>query len=138
MPRICDLSAHIALAAYTHEDRKVWVDVDRVLKDSLGEPRLMEQAISALLHEMVHAFLDIYGFRCKSCYKKPAWEGGCGQTGHGPPFLNSMCDLQNLLQDAVEWDVRCGIGRSVDLKMSKSRDWIPDPIHFAKWKAYLD
>jgi hypothetical protein len=97
---------------------------------------MMELAIAGMLHEMLHAFMDIYGCRCRSCYNKAAVLGGCGKTGHGTPFMNSLCDMQNSWQDVVKWEVRCGIHRGFTMEMKESLDWKPNPMHLQTWKAY--
>ncbi|CAG8952432.1 hypothetical protein HYFRA_00001179 [Hymenoscyphus fraxineus] len=55
-------------------------------------------AVSALLHEMLHAFIMHYG----APGFLSAHRGGTGEFGHGKPFLNSLRVLSDELREAVK------------------------------------
>ncbi|CAG8980392.1 hypothetical protein HYALB_00003956 [Hymenoscyphus albidus] len=75
--------------------------------------------IAALLHEMVHAFCNIYHCQ-KTCCKEQTWHpstGAIGCDGHGHPFSEgSKCLLDASVAEGLSWAVdpiALGLGDSV-------------------------
>ena len=135
MAEMTDLRAHQALACYIPSSQKIFIDPNQIFMEPGDHTKITERAVAALLHEMLHAFFDIYGCRCKECWEKPPQQNGLGKSQHGPPWIHTMCNLQNSLSDTVNWWVECGIGRSAEHAMEHD-NWEPDPQRLAVWRLY--
>ncbi|CZT09151.1 uncharacterized protein RCO7_04033 [Rhynchosporium graminicola] len=106
------------------------IHINMTIQDRTGP--LGEKQLAVLLHEMLHAFLDLYTCNCSKCEKRTADQGGFGATGHGSTWANSMIYLQKSLARQVGWDVDCGVERGVYTEMNAS-GWQPRPEQFERW-----
>jgi hypothetical protein len=125
------------IACYDPRNRQLTFDMQAFHKDMKFHPRSLEFAVGTMLHEMLHAFQDLYGCRCHHCRSMHPNVGGLGATGHGPSWTSSMCELQISLQKAVPWKVCCAIQRSVNHEMRTS-GWQPAPATMAVIQEYGD
>lgn len=77
-----------------------------------------QHQICVLLHEMTHAFVDIFSCHKKCCRKKlqrPDW--GTGKGGHGNVWCSSMVAIESAFRPIVRWPVTYSIPESVALEM---------------------
>ena len=71
---------------YFPKSAKAWVD----LNDFNSRPKSLsfQKCLSVLVHEILHAFFDIYSCKCRDCHDENAdpFQGGLATlyTGHGP------------------------------------------------------
>ena len=140
-PPIISHSRTGALAHYNPNERELTIDIDclyRTASFETGSVPVNHRVVSVLLHEMVHAFVDLYGCRCRDCFQRKPELDGVG-IGHGPPFLTCLGYLHGHLQQAVLFEVRLGIKRSLEGEMEQG--WRADathPEHVRVWLSYPD
>jgi hypothetical protein len=108
---------------------------------SLSDGQSPGQAyICTLVHEMLHAFLDMYTCECDSCTRTnwaggPIYETSEGEEpagGHGPLWANCMLLIQESMTRELGWQVRCKIDESVQEQM-KERNWQPKDHQLVRW-----
>ncbi|KAJ5038845.1 uncharacterized protein L3040_006524 [Drepanopeziza brunnea f. sp. 'multigermtubi'] len=116
---------------YSHKQRQIQLNlnVEPPHGTSVGQRQLC-----VLLHEMLHAFLEIYACGCRECRKRAAAGAGMGvgESGHGKEWCSAMSALQGALQDGVRWDVDCGIQVSVAIEVRAS-GWGPRGDLLRRW-----
>lgn len=104
------------------------------------EGNFEEFYIATLLHEMVHAFCNIYHCQ-EECCKVRTWHpstGGIGNDGHGQPFsegLKSILDI--LVARGLTWIVEPmadSLGNSVVYSMYKEL-WQPTKEQLENWNV---
>lgn len=87
--------------------------------------------ISTLLHEMMHAFFDIF---VRGSVEVAPKKGGIGRSGHGPAWADAMLSVQNSLKQEVPFSVDCGIFNSVKVTMFMEH-WRCSTMQMIKWGA---
>ncbi|CAG8979930.1 hypothetical protein HYALB_00013514 [Hymenoscyphus albidus] len=127
-------SAH---GVYSRYKKKIWIQIIRRSRVQSYMCTYEEYFISVLLHEMVHAFIDLHHCQ-KSCFMdkglrlKHASQGCLGQGCHGPPFADSLKILQDALQKSVKWYVWDTLPPSV-LQSMKTERWQPREEQLQHW-----
>ncbi|EPE33504.1 hypothetical protein GLAREA_06517 [Glarea lozoyensis ATCC 20868] len=126
-----------AICWFNNETKKIHLNLEnRNVKDGESESEYTCSLISALLHEMLHAFIDFYSDK----KDLPAAKGGEGENGHGPVWADCMIILQDWLQPAIEWDPYCQIACGVSGSM-EAEGWEATNEQLARWgvlQIYLD
>lgn len=99
--------------------------------------------IATLLHEMVHAFCNIYHCQ-EECCKARTWHpstGGIGNDGHGQPFSEGLRSILNvLIAKGLTWAVEpiaSSLGNSVVFSMYGEL-WQPTKQQLENWNVSVD
>ncbi|KAG9233121.1 hypothetical protein BJ875DRAFT_485418 [Amylocarpus encephaloides] len=103
-------------------------------KSSRGADTNLENFLCTVLHEMCHAFLDIYACWCIQCAERGYKNGGRGEDGHGVVWACPMVTIETALQGKVAWNVDCDISTSVEMSREKY-GWSATPQQLASWGA---
>jgi hypothetical protein len=91
--------------------------------------------ICTLLHEMVHAFVEIFSCNKKRCRrKKTRADWGLGIGGYGSVWCNSMVPIEHAFSKMVRWLVECGVQSSLESEMGMHKPvWQPRQEQLARW-----
>jgi hypothetical protein len=90
--------------------------------------------ICTLVHEMLHAFLEIYTCICDSC-TIISDAGGFIEgedCSHGPLWANCMLLIQESMTRELGWQVKRGIATSVKKQMKRT-NWKPKDHQLVRW-----
>ncbi|CAG8960298.1 hypothetical protein HYFRA_00012818 [Hymenoscyphus fraxineus] len=89
--------------------------------------------ITTLVHEMMHAFFDIFGTEIS--YSISPENGGIGYLdGHGPPWADAMASVQESLNEVFPFIIDGQIFQSVQWSMV-NYDWTPTRSQMTRWGA---
>ncbi|KAG9237317.1 hypothetical protein BJ875DRAFT_520896 [Amylocarpus encephaloides] len=99
---------------------------------------LRQSALATLVHEMLHAFFDIYDCRCITCKSNdPAPKGGLGFDGHGPVFADCLVVLipeVSRMLNLEPWRVEHLLDLSYGIKDNMAHEsWIPTKAQLERW-----
>jgi hypothetical protein len=99
---------------------------------------IMRKYLMLLVHEMIHAFLDIYGCNClRYCFKRRLKPNvRLGKTGHGTAWVNAAAAIQPILMTYFGRNQYMIIGDSIRYEMNKS-GWKPTEKKLAKWEVVV-
>ncbi|CAG8980759.1 hypothetical protein HYALB_00011337 [Hymenoscyphus albidus] len=112
--------------------KRVLLNVDFHISRAIGVDYKIG-LITTLVHEMMHAFFDVFGTE-SSCSISPE-NGGIGDLdGHGPPWADAMASVQNSLNEVLPFMIDGQIFHSVEWSMSKY-DWTPTRSQMIRWGA---
>jgi hypothetical protein len=93
-----------------------------------------QHMICTLVHEMLHAFFDVYGCTCAECREVEHPSEGPNGSGHGPNWADSMKLIEDSLQEVVKWPVYTGIASGVQQSMREEK-WQPTGSQIDRWNA---
>lgn len=118
---------------YEHTGSGLCINLEE--RPPAGYPGSHEQyLIGRLMHELTHAFLDVYRCRCSSCQaRKHPREGGIGKLGHGPVWANCLKIMELSLQEVVDWPVDAGVWTAVRKSM-RQENWSATPKQVERWR----
>ncbi|CAG8961489.1 hypothetical protein HYFRA_00013839 [Hymenoscyphus fraxineus] len=98
--------------------------------------------IDTILHEMIHAFVDLHVCEkpcCRAAYS--AIQGGPGKNGHGPVFQNIQQLVLTALRNTVPWWSSATDKRSTarHLKLAMEYEpWVPTSDQLSFWSMKWD
>jgi len=118
-------------ALWNRRTRSIFVNLDT---DRLDKSRgSNKQAfLTFFLHEMLHAFLDIYRCRCSFCSTEVEIEKHLGKTGHGPCWCNAMSAIAQMVKRDLGWNTNFAMAESVQAEVVKGV--VPSDAQLARWR----
>jgi len=90
----------------------------------------VQRYLMALIHEMLHVFLETYGGRSRF------GENQHGCTGHGPSWCDSMFAIAKSLESDVGWETDCGLEQGVQDEIDQGMK-IPTKEQLERWELIL-
>lgn len=73
--------------------------------------------VGTLLHEMLHAFIDLYSCQClETCLDLNKEQEAIGISGHADAWSTAMVQLQQALESEVGWEVDVNLDMSLKLE----------------------
>ena len=88
--------------------------------------------LAFFLHEMLHAFLDIYMCRCNFCSTEAEIEKHLGKSGHGPGWCNAMSTIAQTVERDLGWNTDFAIAESVQAEVLEGFN--PSDAQLERWR----
>lgn len=102
----------VFLNPYNHHGKEGW---------NVQDSRCIVDLISTLVHEMMHAFFNVF---CSGDIDAISpCVGGLGSDGHGPPWADAMATVQGVLNHLLPFRIDCEIYDSVQRSMGQYGWW---------------
>jgi hypothetical protein len=135
-----DRAYKIKLEGWFHRNWDRWCDNERPLEveitifrtEDKNRPRRLKAYLSTLLHEMCHAYLDLWGCRFEGCYN--VWEKQ-GVKGHGHAWQDIALAVEIAAADPNHMKLHLDLGRenSLAIEMVYERMPVPSAKELARW-----
>ena len=97
---------------------------------------ILKDYIAKLLHEMLHAFLQIYTCQCSECRANGNAIADRDTTGHREQWVDSLRAIQSALFRDLGWNLDLGIPESVSLEVTQT-GWRPTGEQLLRWDVVL-
>lgn len=118
--------------SYPFHEKRMEVCITLFRTKTKSRPERLKEYLATMLHEMIHAFLDIWGCRYEGCYN--VWQRQ-GVKGHGHAWQDAALAIELAVADKSMLGIELDLGRQKSLAVDivYERRAVPEEQELGRW-----